>query len=538
MAAAGAEEPRAPASPSGWLLDRARPLFDHLENAPVGFGYFCLSIVCVINLRTMTEQFTNGTRLNAFDLITYVHFLLFYVTLGMAFALVWYAVTGEDMRKIARVITASGTIFLLPPLIDYAVSLGRGYDISYLLPGVHDDLVARYFTFFGDMSVVIPGAEPVRKEMGITPGIRVETALFMLESYLYCYGKTGRRRRGLAAALLTYTVGFLFAIPPFLIKWLLALAGLPYQLTQARLAYFFALLLFVIGPPIWILTNEEHYQRLTGDLRPARLLHRLAMPLLGLLLGLRFATFAFTAETLARLSCVAVAVICYDLYTVVLEGAGDAAARGDPVPYPEALAWLLAGVAVGYAALVDFNACCLVGLCIGNHYLYAMYPLRLTRVPLLGQLILAVNALFLTLVGFHLLGAGGDAFPRGVVALYLLGGTALLNVTDLAPGGAPDRLTLPRLLGLPAARLLIGLAFIGGYLAAGLLLTRGYWAAALYFVGLLQFYLVHRPRYRAGAIGAAHCAALLLVMGCLYAGAATGSEGLRVGAAAGGAARC
>lgn len=504
-----------PVQPPAGLLALADRLFTWLENARVPVAYYPLTAVGVINLRTVVEQFTGSVPNRAFDSLAYVHFLLFYLTLSISLILVYHAVTGVDILKVTRVLMVSVVILMLPPILDYALSLGRGYDISYLLPGIHDDLLARYLTFFGNMSVIIPGEVPIRKELGITPGIRIETMLVLLESALYFRLRGCRPARIALGVWLVYTVAFCFALPPFFIQWSLAALGLPYAFTQRLLAGFFLLWAAVVIPPYLALAAGPQFRFLASRVGYALPCHYLLMFCFGVAAGARARTGGLDGDAYLSLYLALAGTVCAYAFGLAIEALGDAEAgeRAAP-PGLGAVAIWLAGITLLYAAVAGDAILIFLGLCLSNHFLYAMYPLRLKRLPVLGKLPLAFNSLFLLAAGFTLAADPARRLPASLIALVLVGGTLAFNAIDLDK----EHDGLVALWGRVRARLAVGAAVLLTYAAAGLIIGRLSMALALYFLGVLQFFLINRSPYRRGLVFLIYTGTLMLITFHMYSG--------------------
>jgi len=69
--------------------------------------------------------------------------------------------------------------------------------IIYLLPESHNDLVLKFFTFFGNFS-----------GLGITPGMRVEVAIVILGTFIYFYLKNLGTLRSLFYIFTLVLIGF------------------------------------------------------------------------------------------------------------------------------------------------------------------------------------------------------------------------------------------------------------------------------------------------------------------------------------------
>lgn len=157
-------------------LNLSKRVVNYLENAKIPFVYFVLTFVFILTLRTFLELFSDSD--SVISLLAYMHYYSFWIALAVALTFVFHLVTQTDLIKVARVVLTSFIFVLIAPILDLIISGGKGYNIAYMIPGVHENLLMRFFTFFGDMG-----------RSGISPGVKIEIALILLLSFVYFYLK-------------------------------------------------------------------------------------------------------------------------------------------------------------------------------------------------------------------------------------------------------------------------------------------------------------------------------------------------------------
>lgn len=246
-------------------------IINSLENSKSPFIYFILTFFFAVTLRNFLEIISTKELIS---LLSFTHYYIAYTALAMSLILLFYIATKTDVMKIARVILPSFLILNLAPLLDLLISQGKGYKMTYLLPGIHDNLVLRFFTFFGDFPA-----------MGVTPGQRIEILLVLLACFIYFYTKNLNQFSGLFYTLLTYTLIFCATASPIIIGSVIEFNSLGLRSIKL-LSQVFLLIILATGIVLIYLANRDYFKIFISDVRPWRLSHFELMFALGLSLGI------------------------------------------------------------------------------------------------------------------------------------------------------------------------------------------------------------------------------------------------------------
>jgi len=219
---------------------------DYLEKSKIPFSYYVLTFLFILTLRSFFEIFSDRIIKNhvatseayiLIDAVVHLHYLTFWIALALAIICLFYLVTKNDLLKVAKVIFPGFIIVLLAPLLDLIFSKGRGLNLDYMMPGIHENMRWRFWTFFGDF----PGS-------GVTPGMKIEIAIILIFSFAYLYIKTSKIIKSLFSTFLTYTLIFGFLATPFIITGLVNLLGLDMtgvtQMIQVRFFFIDYILAF------------------------------------------------------------------------------------------------------------------------------------------------------------------------------------------------------------------------------------------------------------------------------------------------------
>jgi 4-hydroxybenzoate polyprenyltransferase len=367
-----------------------------------------------------------------------------------------------------------------------------------MLPGVHDNLITRFFTFFGSF----PG-------IGISPGMRIEIALVLLGSFFYFLSKRVSLFSSLIYAVSEYALIFIYLAVPFVSKYLLGLIGMDYQFSNAFIGKFFFIIIFVTLAFLLYFYNRKWFRAIINDIRIFRLSHFQLMFFLGIILSQIFnpGSFPLDYDKLLDPIVISIAISFAWLFSVMTNNLADL--KIDQVSSPKRpliknevpkkqyqnLSWVLLILAFIYSGIVSFESLFLILLFTGNYFLYSMPPLRLKRVPFLSKLLISGNSLIVLLVGYSL-STDITKFPLAITGFFLIHLTAMLNFIDLKDYRGDKKAgikTLPVILGLEKSKQLIGLFFVISYPLVSFMINKAFF---LFFLGgFLQFFLINRKGY-------------------------------------------
>lgn len=266
-------------------------------------------------------------------------------------------------------------------------------------------------------------------------------------------------------------------------------------------------------PPLFALLRNRHVLFiLLSDLRFPRILHFLALGGLGAALQLRLQPEAALKNwpDLALSFLLLLASLCYAaIFAIVSNNHFDLEAdkisnpdrplvKGSIAPktywqigiFCQIWALLLAAL----HSWILFAGILAISL---GYALYSCPPFRLKRLPLVAKTIIGLNSWALALTGFALVGGDWQEFPT-IWTIFILGPLALaanfIDLKDVEGDGATGIKTLPVLMGLEKARLLMAFAALACYLMAGWLLAIPWlWAMLLPTAAAHIFLLYRRP---------------------------------------------
>lgn len=479
-------------------MKRFEKIIASIEQSTLPWWYWALIVFFIATIRNFLEIFSDhfDIRMSA-----YLHYYSSYAVLGLLLILVLYFFTKLPIQSLFRIVCSGFIILPLPPLLDLLFSWGKGFNMSYMLPGQHDDLLNRYLTFFGSLG-----------EAGITPGMRIEIAVIILVSFLFIRSKTNKISKGILGAISIYTVIFLYCAMPFFIKWFLETFGLKYPTRDDAITRlnFFMLLGIPLLNIVLYLANKKNYKTIIHDARAARMLHFVAMFFLGFLVTDREFQVLKIPDAIFYLCFTVYSIILAWIFSIITNNITDLpidkisnadrplSANTIPLKEYKFIAWLSFVLMFVYASVVGFKFLFLLLCFIAGYWLYSMPPLQLKRVTLLSKCVIGFNSLILIMLGYCFSGAPIQQFPSILIffmlALFPLG-VQFIDLKDYEGDKQCGIKTLPVLLGFRTSQWVIGCMMFLGYVLFPLFINQSRLLPGSAALGAWTLYAVTRKNY-------------------------------------------
>ncbi|NUM40500.1 MAG: hypothetical protein HUU45_02580 [Leptospiraceae bacterium] len=272
------------------MLNRLRNVVKRLENIPLSFRGFLVTLLCIIFSRNFLETFSD--RDNYWTPVSFqaffIHYPLFYLCVFVVLTIILQVLTREKIERIAKIMLCFFPLVLSAPVLDLVLSSGEGYNMSYLF-GDLTYLARQVITFSWGYS-----------GRGATPGIQIELlAVFALVGS-YVFLKTGRMILTVVGMVACYFAIFVLGAMPSLVIIICNLTDSAlspvamfggevvlhhfYSFNQKIALVFYPVLLLVLGYWFW-LYDRGKFWALVKNLRGLRTVHYLGMLGLGMFLG-------------------------------------------------------------------------------------------------------------------------------------------------------------------------------------------------------------------------------------------------------------
>ncbi|HYD93038.1 MAG TPA: UbiA family prenyltransferase [Candidatus Paceibacterota bacterium] len=439
-----------------------------MERTKLTVASILVGVGLVSFIRSMLEALEAPTTTGYFPLdpFTLVHYFLFYLAAYLLLALVLTSFV-EKRNAAAAALLAGLPLLWLPPIIDFVVSGGSGFRMTYLFVEPAQLLLA-FLTFGGPLS-----------DTGVTIGIRVEFVLALLFVGYYVYRATRSIARGLVAAVSAYIVMFaLVALPSILYGVYLLLPGaasigpvaflaealrssavdtnaLPavFATTTALVAFelgfnkvlslLCAVLIAVAAPLLALRLAPGAVGAHFANSRPTRVLNYVALLAIGALAALKAGVLPGWLDVFAGLVLVLSWYAAW-MFAVCVNDIADEDIDRISSPERPLISNTLSRASLnesGYAFLtfsllgawsVGYYPFIFLLAFTAAYYVYSAPPLRLKRVPGLASALIALASLFTVLAGWFLLATG----PHDVLSPLVFAGFVIcfalgVNVRDL-----------------------------------------------------------------------------------------------------------
>ena len=167
------------------------------------------------------------TQSTALLSIAILHYTLAYITLALLFIGFFSCTCKTSPKSVARIILPGFVLILIGPLLDLLLTLGHGTSMYYLPSTFNHTWFGIYFSFFG------------HGFHGISMGHKIEIALVLWLSFIYCRIKNQSILRSLVSTWLCYTLIFVFFASPCFVRYFLQQIHFDYQYSDLLMARFF-----------------------------------------------------------------------------------------------------------------------------------------------------------------------------------------------------------------------------------------------------------------------------------------------------------
>lgn len=489
-----------------------------LENSKKPFHFFLLVFFAAVFLRNLLEVLSTGAPMT---IGSFVHYSFSYICIALAFILVFWLAVREQVNRIAKVVLPSFLVLLLAPLLDLVLTTGKGNAISYFVPGVHDNLTERFFTFFGSLA-----------EAGATPGMRIEIALVLLASLAYFYLKNRSVLKSLFYSFVLYCVLFAYASILFFVKAFQEFFGFGFFVSDAILIQVFLVLVFLISLPLAFAWNRQYFLALLKDMRAVRIAHFVLMFFLGFFLALK--SFPVGVETFFAIFPLLTSIFFACLFVLSSNNIADLkidmvsnrtrplAAGTIPDKTYSRMSLAFLALALAYAFFSCLYSFLTIIVFVTAYSLYSLPPARLKRIPLFSKAILAFNSLLFVVLGYSLLSPGLVFFPFWLFPIFLIGFSLSMNFIDFKDVEGDKKagiMTLPVLFGEKKAKLFTGLFFLATHISFCLVLNKSF-LPLLLVLGIVQLFLINRKNYDENPVFLLYLASILGLIILIFLGLA------------------
>jgi len=504
------------------FVDRFGKKIERFENIPI---LYCVAAVFFFSIfRLILDLFLEDFGYMIFSLLAH---MIAALSVFLILLVIYHFATRERSDKVMGVVAAFLSSILLGPLIDFILIKSFGwtnFKHTYILP--HEstrELVIRFFTFFGLGRDLYSGTLDVTS--GPSVGLILSIFVLLLLSFLYFYYKN---KNVLRSTLFTFAIYFVL----FMGSATLVVMGKPIELLgidhvptiELRLWYhlLWILLLLVIN---FYLIKKEYFVGILRKIRPFVLMHYIMMLIFGMGIGHVMEPLSIDQNTFFSIVFALSSVLLAWIFVLFVDELGWASERlrkkkdkneaelfgSIPLGTAKSLTVVFFLLAIIYSYAGGSKVLFFILLFMGGSFFYSAPPFKLKDIPVLSKLPIVVNSLLLLMLGHSFAGELFDmstVFPLFFLTIFLLAA----NFVDIKTyeGDKKEGIkTLPVLLGLKKAKLLIGaffaLAVFSSYFLIEELISLTPTLSTVFIlilgsVGVVEFYLINREEYEEGPV--------------------------------------
>jgi 4-hydroxybenzoate polyprenyltransferase len=441
------------------MLNNLKSYLESLKVTPLSW---LLGVSGVLMVRFFLESLSNPTSSGFFasDASTLIHYYLFFMT-GFLILLVLLPILLPEWKKLTpQLVALSAVVTLMPPIIDWLVSGGAGFKMTYLFNGWGQMPVS--FLTLGGLSI----------SHGATIGLKIEIGLGLIFFAILIYFLKKSWWRAVFSALVIYLAVFILAELPSIISLGDPINFLQKTFTDSHtlannlhgtllysgyvrffeIAFNFLMgkiLFLVCTTLLFVWANMNYKQKLKAILQNFRA-ERVSAYVLMIFLGILIAYKTFLIPSLNWADWLSIITLCLSLVFSCLFAicANDMADTDtDKVSNqkrplisnslsPEdmkqmgaifLLASLISGFLAGYLSfffILTFTSL---------YYVYSVPPMRLKLIPFLSSFLISLCMLTVILAGFFMVSpvkTVSAASPSLILAVVLIF-SLLANVREM-----------------------------------------------------------------------------------------------------------
>lgn len=506
-----------------------------LEESPISVQTCFISIFTVVSIRYFFENLFFDFKTLDFDFFIASFFdalLLFFIFSFVLHVIFLKIITKEKIKKIANIVIWGQWIVLLPPIVDKIIFQDR-YDkvwSFYIFDSV-GGIVQRFFTFFGD-----------NPSFGITWGSRTGVLIAVIFLGIYIYIKKGKLRWLFFGFILAYVMLFSLTIIPNIITYFveifsgnnlfavtkkdiikLFLTPLRYfdvekesmrTVLAFKMALFYNILLFLELVFLQFIVNKNKFFVLVKNIRFPQMVFNTGLVCMGLALGAyyfpqNFSVTFFSVLVMINLwiavfSAWYFSVFVNDIADIEIDKISNKARpliRGvNSVSEFRSYAFiflfmtLVSGIVLGVKILLVLILYLLIT------WVYSQHPFHLKRFIFIASTLSSFASLLFLLIGYLLVSDGQtmSMFPwRIVVFLFVVYAFSIpvKDLKDVEGDRKNNVITLPVLVGLDNARLILGVCLFLSYAMSVIVLNEKALLIPALLFGLISYYVVTNQKY-------------------------------------------
>ncbi|QQS61752.1 MAG: UbiA family prenyltransferase [Candidatus Moraniibacteriota bacterium] len=501
-----------------------------LENTKISFSLWIGTFLSIIFSRILIENLLGGFshREIHFLFSEFSHTFLFFLLSYCVFLVLLSKTTKTNISATANVLLWGFLIILIPPIIDYFISHGRGLWSFYEFDSL-EGLLRGFFTFFGDTP-----------NMGITYGVRIEVILSLFLFFVYVFIKTKDYLRALLTTFIAYTFFFILGTFPswiafFVLGWekgfmevtSVDIAGMflspetslsytPGNIINslnAKMSIIYAYILFNIIPLFSFFFYPKETKSLFLNIRVPQTIYHAGLVYVGAGIALLFSqnpinflTFfnglALVLLTLTAITAWLTSVVVNDIFDESIDAITNThrplIQKTISKNSYKKVGWTLFFLSLFLAGIAHPYAIALVFVYHALTWLYNAPPFRLKRIPFIATFLGSIASFIIILLGYIAFDTTGiiTDIPWEIIFLLLFSYTISLPIKDFKDikGDKKNNIwTLPVLMGEKYARLFVATGIFFSFILSALILNAKNIIPWALIFSTIAFFIVSNP---------------------------------------------
>ncbi|MFA5777612.1 MAG: UbiA family prenyltransferase [Parcubacteria group bacterium] len=509
------------------IMPKLEKMIQKIEECPSSLWILLSSFVSLILIRILIENWVTGENAHRSFFIFYEFFDSFLIAYLVSLWII-HKILKVSFKKAANILIWGYSVIIIPPLVDYVMSHGKGFWSFYTFDSL-SGLIKRFFTFFGD-----------RPDIGITYGVRAEILIAVLLILVYAYLKSKSILKSAFVSFLVYATLFILGTFP---SWItIAVQGISigfskvteidavqmffspfslfskdiYQVNDALIVKVNMIYLLIISAIILLglfRYQKERFCSFLKNIRFPQVFYHGGLLIAGIGIGFAFSQKTVPINFFNALGFLVVldAVILSWLASVVVNDIFDEKIDTKTNSYRplikktfslseyKAMGLIFFAFSIYLASLVNLKISFLLIVYQGIAWTYSAWPMRLKRFAFVSTFVSSVASLMIFFAGYSLV-TDSQIFleiPFQIIILLIIAYTLSIPIKDFKDieGDKGDEVyTVPVVFGEYWGKIIVASGILLSFLLSVILLNefRLFWWAII--LGGVSFWLVAKMR--------------------------------------------
>jgi chlorophyll synthase len=461
-------------------------------------------------LETLSDPTSSGIA--PFDVPTLIHYFLFFLFVDIAIILLLQIVIPTWRKIIPQLVLFSTAITYLAPIVDWVVSGGKGFVMTYIIDSPVN-MLRSFLTFFGGNLFY-----------GVTIGMRVEIIIVVIAIGFLVYRVSKNLPKSLFSMLMTYLIIFISGTVPGIIPAVAniftdqyltnsqfiqlsiihsaSLANnifgtLRYESYQQMIETGFNLMigriflvLTIITVGLWFYKNfRKQFIVVFKNLRPERIGHYIFLVILGVVVAYNQVPFSLNWNDWLVFTTLILSFFLSCMYAISVNDIEDVnidriSSKDRPLPSGAlsqhemkniGIIFLVLALVSGYLSGYYAFFCVLIFNAL--YYIYSAKPIRFKRVPILSAFIIGLCCLTAIFAGFFtfsqvkIVSVFPDSLIVGIVGIFFLA-QHIKDLKDIEGDRAEGIITIPTMFGPVWGARIVGILVALAYFIVPLIMDK------------------------------------------------------------------